>query len=374
MRFVSACVVVLALAVITSSAAYAQSAGIPVPNDKKAWEALAYYYADEEMKPELDAYLDATEQAYPNGQYAALVSLYRGISSAVRWRPQEAAPYLQQTIERFPGTREAQMSLYWQGYSLCYRMSPTSGGFAEAMPIFDQVIGTYPDSEAACWASLRLANIHGRTSGQAALDEYRELTERCPGSQPAARAQSYLAGALAKMGRNTDAAAEYQRLIDEWTGIARSVEIAKAHDAIAKIAEQGGDYAEAIRRRQKILNNFCETRTSYDAYYWLTQAYRRANNLPQAIADLEADIPQCCGVRCLAGLLVLQRLYLDVGNTAKAQEVRAAIQQYPSTSQAHTTQDLSYGVMMVAEQMRVTNPAEYARIMEDRSLLYTRPR
>jgi tetratricopeptide (TPR) repeat protein len=319
-------------------------AAAEVPGDPGAWELKArslcgahLWPADRKVK-ELRELCEATLASNPGPELRALAERYLG--EAYMWKeedpasPADAARAIAQfgrVIELFPESEQAAWARF--GIGEVYRANRK---FDEALAAYANVLERQAPDALRPWVALREANALANSKGEpdlAVAEKYRAITTSYPGTEVAARALVYLANYLTAMDRLDDAAAQYEKLLKDYSQVALRVELPKAHEELANIAYKSGDLATATNHWLAIIEQFPDTRLTLDAFYQIARGYTQLARTPQqAIAFLEPHAAGGPPVKQAAALLVLEILCRENGLTEKAAAARERLQaEFPAS-------------------------------------------
>jgi len=317
-------------------------AGVAVPADRAEWISIANRYADEHRLAQLLALVYATRAAHPGGEREGECARFTGEVYLIKKQYEPAIAQFQAVIRQFPGTDQAAFAQL--GIGEAYR---SQNNVEQALTAFRDVVRQYPASEASLWAAMREGNIFSRQGRKdEAIARWREVALASPRTEAGATCQAYIAGTLLAQERKSEAVVEYQRLLDEYREVAPRVELARAHQTIASIAAESGDYDTAFYHRRAVLEEFPDCRTSFESYYEMARLATRTGTLAEFMKELDNDVRTASGKRRAAAMMVLQRLYLDAGLVDKAAPLRGALK--GELTDLNDAGDLAHGVFYIA--------------------------
>jgi tetratricopeptide (TPR) repeat protein len=320
----------------------------------------------------------------------------RSLSGTHLWptdrKVKELREFCQQTLAGSPSAEVRALAERWLGEAYIWNEDdPGSPGDAgKAIAQFNRVIALFPESEQAAWARFGLGEvnrIHGKfdqalaiyagllkarvpdalrpwialreasafahknkdTKDPAVAEKFRAVAGAFPGTEAAARALVYCAGNLAELGRFDDACAQYATLLKDYGQIAFRVELARAHQQLAVMAQRDGNLAAATRHWQAIIEQFPDSRFTLDAFYHIARRFTSlAKTREEAIAVIEPHSTTGPPMKQAAALVVLELLHRESGLTAKAAAARSRLaSEFPAS---HDTDELALGVMKCASE------------------------
>jgi tetratricopeptide (TPR) repeat protein len=326
-----------------------------IPTDPRAWDQKARSLCGGHLAPpdrkvkELREFCQGTLESNPSDQVRALAE--RWLGEAYTWKednpefPADADKAIAQfnrVIELFPESDQAAWARY--GIAEVYRVHEKK---KEAVEAYADLMRTGAPDALLPWIAYRWANLAEarKETTETRIQGYRDVVTQYPGSQPAARALMYVAHNLLSIGRTAEAATEFERLISEYGKIAERVEVAKAHDRLAKIAQKSGDEAGANEHWTAIIEQFPDTRMTFDAFYYISRSYVQGGppaGGQEAIAFLEPHARSGPAKKQAAALLVLERLYREAGLEEKAAAARERLRSGFLSS--HDVYDLAYEI------------------------------
>jgi len=357
-----------------------------IPTDPRAWDQKARALCGGHLAPpdrkvkELREFCQTTLESNPSDQVRALAE--RWLGEAYTWKednpefPADADKAIAQfnrVIELFPKSDQAAWAKY--GIAEVYRARDKK---TEAIQAYADLMRSGAPDALLPWIAYRWANLAEarKETTETRIQGYRDVVTQYPGSQPAARALMYVAHNLLSIGRTAEAATELERLISEYGKIAERVEVAKAHDRLAKIAQTSGDEAGANEHWMAIIEQFPDTRITFDAFYYIARPYAESGRAQEAIAFLEPHARSGPAKKQAAALLVLERVYREAGLDEKAAAARERLRSDFLSSQ--DVYDLAYEIKSAGAEyyQGSTDPEkaiEAAKIIESALLLNLEP-